>query len=370
MLKHCLAVGLTLLTCLPATSLASDRLNQAALEQKQAQNSVLLSIKKAGNNLVAVGEQGTVVTSNDGAKSWLQAKVPVSTLLTRVAFADEKNGWAVGHDGVVLTTSDAGMSWTKQLDGNGINDLIIEALKAEYQSLEQQLELSDEELEGRGLDRSDLEEAYENLEYGIEDADIAKEEGATIPLLDIAIIDNQNLYIAGAYGLLLQSSDGGKSWRFIGHKIPNPEKFHINRFLIAKDGNYYIAGESGLLLQSSDQSATWQEMDSPYSGSWYNLIYADHLYAMGLRGHLYRLQGGQWQAIKLPQTSTINDAIWRDNQLFLIGNAGLLLKLSGDQVTPMAANNGSYSEGLVDGEQLILVGENGVKTVSLAAESK
>ena len=61
--------------------------------------------------IVAVGERGLVILSDDRGASWRQVPSPVSVTLTMVRFADEQHGVAVGHGGTVLTTDDAGTTW-------------------------------------------------------------------------------------------------------------------------------------------------------------------------------------------------------------------------------------------------------------------
>src|SRR5512134_1715805 len=76
-------------------------LERPALASRHAQRSVLLGAAQAGARLVAVGERGIVLLSDDEGAHWEQVPVPVSVSLTAVRFADERLGWAVGHGGVV-----------------------------------------------------------------------------------------------------------------------------------------------------------------------------------------------------------------------------------------------------------------------------
>ena len=55
-----------------------------------------------GRRLVAVGERGLAIHSDDDGQSWAQAEVPVGCTLTALRFADERRGWATGNLGVVL----------------------------------------------------------------------------------------------------------------------------------------------------------------------------------------------------------------------------------------------------------------------------
>ena len=94
---------------------ALDRLDRPAALEPAAVHSLMLGVARAGDRLVAVGERGHVLLSDDAGNSWRQAKsVPSQTLLTAVAFADPQRGWAVGHDELILHTADGGETWATQ----------------------------------------------------------------------------------------------------------------------------------------------------------------------------------------------------------------------------------------------------------------
>ena len=71
----------------------------------------LLDIATAGDPLVAVGERGFVLISDDVGKSWKAIGTPVVRGLTGVAFNGDKIGVAVGHGGSLVRTEDGGSSW-------------------------------------------------------------------------------------------------------------------------------------------------------------------------------------------------------------------------------------------------------------------
>lgn len=60
---------------------------------------------------VAVGETGTIVTSEDAGKTWNGSTSGVSTGLTAVWGASANDVWAVGEAGTILRTADRGFSW-------------------------------------------------------------------------------------------------------------------------------------------------------------------------------------------------------------------------------------------------------------------
>lgn len=105
-------------------------LSRPAILSQRAAQSVLLGIAQAGQRLVAVGERGIVLLSDDNAATWRQVAAPVSVTLTAVRFADSKHGYATGHGGAVLATTDGGETWVRVLDGNQAARIALEAAQA------------------------------------------------------------------------------------------------------------------------------------------------------------------------------------------------------------------------------------------------
>ena len=102
-----LLFALTVQACISASLAADDHMDiEYAETQPLATESMLLDVTRIGNRLVAVGERGHVVISDDG-KNWKQAEhVPTRATLTSVV---EMGGrlWAGGHDAVPPVLLDA-----------------------------------------------------------------------------------------------------------------------------------------------------------------------------------------------------------------------------------------------------------------------
>src|SRR5687768_9473515 len=72
----------------------NDGANRPAEIEPLAEGSLLLDLAFAGQRLVAVGERGHVMLSDDHGATWRQAKsVPTRVLLTAVFFVDSEYGW-------------------------------------------------------------------------------------------------------------------------------------------------------------------------------------------------------------------------------------------------------------------------------------
>ena len=148
---------------------------QPSIISSMAAQSVMLSVARAGHRLVAVGERGFIIVSDDNGVSWSQVGSPVSVTLVKVRFIDDVEGWAVGHAGVVLHTRDGGLSWNKQLDG-------VQAAEIEFQEAKQATEGSD-----------DAEKMQERLAQAQQLVD----DGPDKPLLDTLFLDAKNGLVVG-----------------------------------------------------------------------------------------------------------------------------------------------------------------------------
>jgi hypothetical protein len=94
-----------------------QELANPAIPVKNPTSVYMITGANAGSRILAGGEHGVIIYSDDQGQSWHQAAVPMSTAVTDIAFATDKIGWATGGFGVILKTEDGGQNWVKQLDG-------------------------------------------------------------------------------------------------------------------------------------------------------------------------------------------------------------------------------------------------------------
>lgn len=239
-----------------------DVLDTPALTSTLAARSLVNGLTLAGNRVVAVGQRGHVLLSDDHGKSWQQASVPVSADLVAVSFASAERGWAVGHDGVVLASTDGGRSWLRQLDGRTLGDVLVKHYTASG-------------------DAKWLAEAQRFATQGAEN-----------PLLDVWFDDANNGVVVGAFGLVLRTADGGKSWQPLMHATDNPKALHL--YAVRRvGGELYIAGEQGLLLKLDRASGRFMAVTIPYQGTLFGVVGTERaVLAFGLRGNVVRSTDG------------------------------------------------------------------------------
>ena len=246
-----------------------------ATRQPTATQAAILGATLAGSRVVAVGDHGVVLLSDDGGQQFRQAKqVPVDSTLTSVSFVDAKEGWAVGHWGAILHTSDGGETWRTQR--------------------------------------------------------LATQEDR--PLFSVHFFDARVGVAVGLWSLVLKTEDGGQTW--VETKLPVPEgstKADANLWSLFTNaqGQLFAAAERGLVLRSDDRGSTWRWLKTGYAGSFWTGVSPQPgtLLMAGLRGSLYRSvdDGASWQAIQTGNTRSVTTLLAQGARVEGLGLDGLRL---------------------------------------------
>jgi photosystem II stability/assembly factor-like uncharacterized protein len=247
-----------------------------AVRVAHAARAKMLAATRAGARLVAVGDHGIVLLSDDDGKNHRQAKsVPIDATLTSVSFVDARQGWAAGHWGAVLHTDDGGETWTQQ-----------------------RLESNQDK-----------------------------------PLFAIHFFDAKTGVAVGLWSLVLVTEDGGKSWQKVEMPVPEgAKKADLNLFALFADGQgrLFAAGEKGMVLRSDDRGQHWVYLSTGYKGSfWTGVVTAGGTILVGgLRGSLYRStdDGRSWTRVETQTKSSITALARVDGDIVAVGLDGLVLR--------------------------------------------
>jgi photosystem II stability/assembly factor-like uncharacterized protein len=320
-LQVCL-VGCSLLGGLAQSSMATEgsveplQYSQIMPEQKAAR-SLLLDIAQAGSRLVAVGDRGHIVYSDDNGVTWVQAKVPTRQMLTAVFFLDAKHGWVTGHDSLILATVDGGLTWSQQ---------------------------------------------FVDLDY-------------QAPLLDIYFTNAEHGLAVGAYGRLLETNDAGALWTDVSDRLDNEDQRHLNALTEIQGSGLFAVGEMGSMYRSTDLGQTWQTLSGPYEGSLFGVSGTRENAAVvvyGLRGHVFRSAdfGNSWQPVNLTGSDDVSNVslasstLLADGSLVIVGQGGIVLKSTDSGHSFSVVNRPdrlALSAVSADGRSgLVLVGQGGV----------
>lgn len=333
-----------------AAALLARPLDRPATPVRNAGRASMLGLARAGARIVAVGERGTILLSDDEGGSWRQAAaVPVSVSLTSVHFIGDKLGWAVGHQGVVLQTTDGGDRWERRLEGQHIAAL----------------QLNEAQAKGK--------------EGALIEAQRAVAEGADKPLFGVHFVDANRGLAVGAFGAAISTSDAGKTWTSIRTRLDNPKGAHL--YALSRAGqDILLAGEQGMVLHSADGGHAFERLTTPYQGSWFCAAHdgTGAWVVAGLRGNVQRsTDGGKtWNALTGSPPVGYTAAAVDDRGAVLLANHGgeVVAAVPGKtELVPMvrsASQQPGHLLTLRDGS-LLISGWNGLtRTRPLAASPR
>jgi photosystem II stability/assembly factor-like uncharacterized protein len=289
----------------------------AARESPLASRSLLLDVTRAEGRLIAVGEWGHVLLSDDDGGSWRQSlSVPTRVTLTEVFFVDEGRGWAVGHDATVIHTRDGGETWRRQF--------------------------------------------------------FAPSE--EVPLLSVWFADASHGFAAGGFGLLIETHDGGESWK--RRVVADPgEDPHLSHVFGGPDDVLVLAAEAGAIFRSENGGVEWERLELPYRGSFWGglTLESGAMLVFGMRGHAFRSDdlGRSWQAVETGTDQSLQSGLQRsDGSVVLVGLGGVIASSEDDGrhfTSRIEAERKGFA-GIVEAPEgeLLLVGEAGIRSASFA----
>ncbi|HEU0197683.1 MAG TPA: YCF48-related protein [Nevskiaceae bacterium] len=316
-------------------------------------SSPLVAVAKAGKRLVAVGQRGDIVYSDDRGQHWTQARVPVSVDLTALSFPTPEQGWVVGQNGVVLHSDDGGASWSVQLTGFQLAKQLV----ADYEAMSKSAMPDSPAAKAVGLE-------LRNVKFMARDA-------PALTLLDVWFKSAQVGFVVGQFNIILKTTDGGKSWTPLGYQVPTQESHHLYS-VRGTDSGLYIAGEQGLLLYKAAGATAFQVVHTPYEGSFFGVAVGDGAVLIyGLQGHAYlsRDNGTHWTQLTVPTQSTFTSGAMVGGRIVLATASGdlfvgstqtLQMKLVDDHGDPAI-----YGLAMLGNDTVVTVGPSAPEVIGL-----
>lgn len=341
-----------------AASLTGIRaLDDPAIAVREPAGVFLVGVARAGGRLVAVGEHGVIIYSDDNGLSWTQAKVPVNADLNAVMFATASSGWAVGHYGVVLHSNDAGASWQVQLNGIEANQLTASAATHAV--------------------------AVNDPSVGTAHAEVRAQhflaEGPDKPFLTLWAFDPRHVIVFGAYRLAMETTDGGETWADWSLHIADPLSQNIYG-AAAVGEKLFLTVETGLVFQSSDSGQSFVPAGQPATATLFGAVGAGDgdVLVFGVAGQAFigPQDGSTWRPLTIGHGANLTCGLMMPQEGLVVAGEDGTLYISHDHAAsftrlatslPMAISGMAQA---ADGS-LIVVGSGGVirVPVKLLSES-
>lgn len=244
----------------------------AAYQAPLAQRAPLMTAVRAGERIVAAGDFGSILVSDDGGRSWRQAQTPTRATLTALNFVDAQHGWAAGHGGVLLETRDGGAQWTRLADLGA--EVVPFALH------------------------------FENGQHGL---------------------------IVGAFGYAAVTEDGGKHWNPIRISTGEYADQHLYAIFSGPDKRRWITAEGGGLFRPDGEGTAYAPVPLPYKGSiWGGMTLADGaVLVWGMRGNVLRSEdrGRTWSSVASGTQQALTAGVQlAGGEIVIVGLGGTVIR--------------------------------------------
>lgn len=130
----------------------------------------------------------------------------------------------------------------------------------------------------------------------------------------VAFLDARRGFVVGYDGLLLGTSDGGKTWQ----QVPIPVQENLTNVQFLGDQGW-VTGWSGVILHSEDAGRTWVRQPTGVNQALDDVFFIDKDcgWAVGWVGTILRTSNGgrTWQAVATPEMLwSLSSVRFRDRQ--------------------------------------------------------
>jgi len=244
-----------------------------------------------------VGELGRVLRTTDGGKTWSRQDAGTKRPFLAMSCIDTRRAWIAGKEGIVYGTTDGGDTWTLLQTGSNRHIFALEFVNAERGHGAGDFgTMIHTEDGGKTWTPSRVPEAValpeSALDTGVEPSDVN--------LYGLSYGDPDHAWMVGEFGIILTSSDGGRSWQ--QQHSPTESTLFGVRFADARRG--WAVGVDSLILRTEDAGASWTVQQAPVSQrSLYDVVVrGDMGWIVGDSGTVFKsIDGGaSWSVEPLP----------------------------------------------------------------------
>jgi photosystem II stability/assembly factor-like uncharacterized protein len=281
-----------------------------------------------------VGELGRIFRTDDGGASWQRQDAGTKRPFLAITCLDAKTAWIAGKEGIVYATRDGGATWTLVKTGSNRHIFALQFVNGQrghgagdFGTMVHTEDGGATWAASRVSEDVKLPESA--LDTGVEPGDVN--------LYGISYGDADHAWLAGEFGVILASTDGGLTW----HQQPTPVESTLFgvRFIDAKRG--WAVGVDSVILSTDDGGATWQLSHAPIAArSLYDVfVRGNQGWIVGESGTVLQSSdgGATWKLSPLPIQLAANwiRSVWlsADTRGFAVGSEGLVMRIDGTTMT-------------------------------------
>ena len=254
----------------------------------------------------AAGGKGTLLSTDDGGKTWRVSYTSFDDVIRDVFFVDEQNGWLVCEANpyrlktredpraYLMKTTDGGNKWTR-VEVAGAELKGENEVQQHVASVDAILVRAVFSRGGRGWTFGEAGAIFTTRDAG--ESWTRLRSPTRHLLLGGTFVDDDRGWMVGAGATIIQTSDGGETW--YQSTLPNVDKsirFTATTFVDNRDG--WVVGSAGSVYRTTNGGRTWQKQESGVDVDLFDVKFVDAQegWAVGAEGTIIHTTdgGGHW----------------------------------------------------------------------------
>lgn len=283
-------------------------------------------------NMIAVGDNGTVLTS-DGNSPWVQQSLSVSKPITAVHTINDNDVVMVDEDGQLYISSNSGITW--QASGT-IPDAFLDAKDLHFTSL----------LNGWVVGDGSMDKSLFHTSDGGNNWTAATGFGGYYLAVDF---EGNNGWIQNVGGRFYRTTDNGATWNM--GELPD-DTYSIRDIDFYDENIGYAVGLFGYAARSEDGGETWERLTMPNTDDGFTDIYLLGPNELWLSTNddvaYYSANGGiNWAVLEIGSTgfgSFSSITASSDGDAWTVGDQGYIQKFTGPPPPPPNIPPNAYFE--------------------------
>jgi len=283
------------------------------------------------NNMICVGELGTVLRTTNGGTQWTVTHYTsgIAETFTDVSFVDANIGTAVGWNGAIARTTDGGVTWALQNSGTNVTLTDVVFTNANNGTVAGYFPPPVIMLRTTDGGLTWFEQFFDTDKFP----------------QDIAFANaNVGLFVGGSstggVGILLRTKDGGTTWS----EVDPGTTASLTSVQFVDSTTVVIVGGVGTVLWSTDAGVTWVIKPSGTSANFYNVSFSSSSLGVVVSlNSLYRTtnSGESWTIIGLPTIGWLDQvSLHPSDRGLVVGNYGIIYRTANSGATWSLASSG------------------------------
>ena len=267
------------------------------------------------------GSNGTLLTTNDGGKTWKKAKNFIQDTVRQAYFTDENNGWLLCERNLynlganapsyLLKTSNGGLNWEKiEFSGGKGRERIVRIFFSKDKN-------------GFAVGSSGA--------YFVEQEDKKTWKKTPLPVIN-AIFDgvftsDSSGAIVGAGGTIMFTENAGATWNKAN--INGDSKAKLNSVFFVNQNNGWAVGAGGKIYQTFNGGRLWREQNSNTAKDLTDVFFNNTAegWAIGDQGTILHTTtaGNVWTSLDLNVKHRLEKIFFAGKKGFAVGFGGTIL---------------------------------------------